>query len=151
MTLYRPNNGEHKHWGSLLSYKTPMIRIYSSSRGLSVSPELDLDPTKRIDFEKLIKNGKALRAEAPWPEALMNEHGVLPEFVQSKKDSNGRLRWVASDPWKNSGGGFHNRCRVDIDLLVDGKVIDLNTFALPKNVKVVDLRFGSNEEEKKKK
>ena len=127
-----------------------MIRIYASSRGISVLPELDIDPTKSIDFEKLFRAGHALRAEGPWPKSLLNKDGELPEFVVSKKDENGKLHWVASDPWNGGKAGIHNRCRIDIDLLVDGQAIDLNTFALPKNVKVVDLRFESEQPKSEK-
>ncbi|MBM80888.1 MAG: hypothetical protein CMJ78_09880 [Planctomycetaceae bacterium] len=48
LTLFRPESAAHKHWGSLLSHKKPVIRIHGPSGGISVLPSLNLDVGKSI-------------------------------------------------------------------------------------------------------
>lgn len=37
--------------------------------------------------------------------------------------------------------GFYNRARIDIDLVIDGNVIDLNRIPLPAKTPIEDQRF----------
>ncbi|MBP87421.1 MAG: hypothetical protein CMJ64_11975 [Planctomycetaceae bacterium] len=141
LKLYRAGSASPKGWGDLLSNKEPTIRIYGPSGGLSLAEEIDVQNPP--DFEKLIKEGRALKAKAPWPIELIQKHGKLPEYVTSKKDKEGKLRWVAADPTAKDQevAGFFNRARIDIELVVDGKIIDLNRLRFPDGVKVIDYRF----------
>ena len=80
-----------------------------------------------------VTNGTRLEAKAPWPESARTVGGELAEYVVIE---NGK--WV---PF--AGGeprGFLNRARVDIMLVIDGKVIDPNRIEFPKGTPLVDQR-----------
>jgi hypothetical protein len=107
--------------GELESNAAPTVRIYGPSEGEAVGPK-----------------GQKLKASAPWPKALYGPHGELPEFVRAdfSKDKPG---WVVVNAKDETG--FHDRARIDLDLVIDGKIIDLNRIALPKNTPIEDHRF----------
>ena len=76
----------------------------------------------------------------PWPQDLRTENGGLPEYVVTK-EVDGRLTWAApglADKFPLVG---RYRARVDIELVVDGKIIDLNRIQLPPDTPIVDKRF----------
>jgi hypothetical protein len=104
---------------------------------------VEIDVNNPPDFEELVKQGRALRAGAPWPIELIQKHGHLPEYVSSKKDAEGKLQWVAADPAAKDQQprGFFNRARIDVELVVDGEIIDLNRVRFPDGAKVIDYRF----------
>jgi hypothetical protein len=69
----------------------------------------------------------------PWADELKLESGLLPEFVV-KHDG----KWVPATP-----GMLHPRIRVrvDLELVVDGKIVDLNRIQLPVDTPIIDKRF----------
>jgi len=132
---------EHPTWGKFLKNDKPCVHVYAPSLGWSVNPKLDLSPE---DFQKktelLIKSGQMIQATAPWPKYLYGDEGSLPEYVVSYLDeADGKLKWKpgqVGDGYK----GFYHRARVDIELVIDGKTIDLNRIRFPENVVIVDQR-----------
>jgi hypothetical protein len=113
------------------------IRIYAPT-GSYVTDDFDIEPGpgKASDLQKLIRDGMAIRAQAPWPEEIVGSNGELPEYVVSGH-ANGRLTWF-------SGDGFligRTRARIDMELFIDGKIIDLNRTRLPDGAVIIDRRF----------
>jgi hypothetical protein len=138
-----------KAWPAILSVKTPgaPLRLYRvgvkppGTLGQLISNDL---PAVRIygpaeDAAAGWPNGQMLRARAPWPKEFYGEKGELPEFVRSELNE-GKLRWVKGEPEKGPLG-FYYRARIDVDLVVDGKVIDLNRIGLAKDGPIEDDRF----------
>jgi len=142
LTLYRTETPPPKAWGDLLSNKRAAIRIYGPSGGYTSKG--DSHGQKKPDLEQLVKDGRAARAAEPWPEYLRSEHGELPEWVVATENEEGKLEWIPADPFNKQPGdpsGFYHRARIDIELVIDGKVIDLNRLKLPEAVTVSDRRF----------
>lgn len=70
----------------------------------------------------------------PWPDEVFDEEGRLPEYVAWDGE---RLVGVTSP--KGVRASLH-RARVDLTLVVDGRVIDLNRIPLPPDTIIVDRR-----------
>lgn len=86
---------------------------------------------------------KLLRIGPPWPDHIKSESGALPEYVVYE---NGKLAL-----WDPDGGrslpkepARLMRCRVDIELIVDGQIVDLNRIALPADTPIIDKRFQAS-------
>lgn len=86
---------------------------------------------------------KLLRIGPPWPDYIKSESGALPEYVVYE---NGKLA-----PWDFDGGRSLSkessqvmRCRADIELIVDGQIVDLNRIALPADTPIIDKRFQAS-------
>jgi hypothetical protein len=141
ITLYRHQTSPPKMWGELLSNAKPAVRIFAPSGGFSLKEEVD--PQKPFDAEALIREGRALRAGPPWPDYLLGKSSELPEFVVSEKNDEGKLVWIPADPSDPAKQrlGFFNRARVELELVIDGQVIDLNRIALPEDAALRDRRF----------
>jgi hypothetical protein len=143
-------------WPFLLSVKTPHaplkllkspdkwlgnafvagVRIRSPLTGHLVTPG---GTTYRPGAETAIKDGKFLKIGPPWPDYLKSADGELPEYVIIEDG-----KWKAQDPKKLKHPIFFGlwRARTDIDLIVDGKIVDLNRIPLPAGTPIVDKRFG---------
>jgi len=79
----------------------------------------------------------SLEFHAPWPDSILLPSGDLPEYVVQDGD-----KWV---PFTGVEGGFRERVRTDIVLVVDGRAIDLNRIELPADTPIIDRRFqGGN-------
>jgi len=107
-----------------------------------ISPEGRLPETGEIKSfqhaKELVKQGKMLYAGPPWPRDILTPEGKLPEFVQSIK-VDGKLKWIPADRLVK----FKHRARIDIELFVDGKVIDLNRILLPPDTPIIDNRWNN--------
>lgn len=80
-----------------------------------------------------LPDGTRLTNGPPWPESILSASGELPEYVVLQDE-----KWV---PFTGSNGnGFRYRARVDIVLVVDGKVVDLNSIPLPRDTPIIDRR-----------
>jgi hypothetical protein len=81
-----------------------------------------------------LPDGTRLHAGPPWPDSLKAPSGELPEYVVAEGG-----KWVpfAGDQRK----GFQHRARVDVVLVVDGRVVDLNRIELPGDTPILDRRF----------
>ncbi len=131
-----------------LHNKAGTIRVYAPTGSHRTAKPFDiLNPP---DIEELIREGRALRVAAPWPKEIVGTNGELPEYVVSEL-RDGRMRWVAGDPHDkaNRPRGFYYRARIDIGLVVDGKIIDLNQVRLPDGVRVFDRRFDDEQRNQK--
>lgn len=123
---------------SLWSNAKPAVRIFGPAEGsvVFVSPH----PTDAsYDVERLLAEGEALRPVPPWPAEIVSADGSLPEYVRMSVEG-GRASWVPGDPHGPIVSFFY-RARVDLELVVDGSVIDLNRTQLPANGPVIDRRF----------
>jgi hypothetical protein len=139
-TLYRKGPSSPKKWGHFVGNKQAAIRIYAPSGGYATKAAIDpINPPK---MKPMVDEGRALLAGPPWPATIVGKQGELPEYVVAEADADGRLTWDAGD-WRADPKprGFLYRARVDVDLVVDGEVIDLNRVELPEGVRVVDRRF----------
>lgn len=74
-------------------------------------------------------------ADFPWTIPLAPVHETLPEYVTME---NGLP--VPATPGDGKMG-FYRRARVDIELIVDGEVVDLNRVRLPEGTPILDRRF----------
>lgn len=131
---------EHHSWGKFLKNDKPCVHVFAPSEGWAVNPKLDLKPQDyQTKTELLIKSGQMIRASAPWPDYLLSQDGSLPEYVVSHLGEDGKMKWIPGKIGDDSKG-FYNRARVDIELVIDGKVIDLNRIRFPEHVMIVDKR-----------
>lgn len=122
----------------------PKILITAPTHGAVLSdPISSITPqTTMSDLEAHVATGNALKVGSTWGENLTGPKGELPEYVGSQRGADGRLEWVDVSSIKSSGPvGFSYRARVDLSLVVDGKVIDLNQIKLPHGITVIDKRF----------
>lgn len=110
------------------------VRILSPLTGTLVTPEGSLYPP---GAESVIPDGKFLRIGPPWPDDIKSESGALPKYVINE---NGK--WAAYDPdVKKDPSRYLRRARSDIELIVDGNVVDLNRIPLPGDTPIIDKRF----------
>ncbi|MBS0207076.1 MAG: hypothetical protein JSS49_29720 [Planctomycetes bacterium] len=144
MTLRTPGSplklsktGSENEWGRFLSNAVPCVRIKGPT-GAYVGARLT--PDNRIDLKQL-DEGTMLYVGAPWPKSLIGPRGELPEYVTSVSADGGKLTWKSLEDVPEGKRGFHNRARVDLELVIDGKVIDLNRIPLPQDAPLVDVRF----------
>ncbi|HSG72340.1 MAG TPA: hypothetical protein VLA12_18125 [Planctomycetaceae bacterium] len=137
LRLLNVSDKEHPTWGKFLKNSKPCVHIYAPSEGYSSKPDVDRDEFKNLD--QLLKDGRAIHASAPWPDYLVREDGSLPQYVVSLTGEDGKLKWEPGEPG-DEHKGFYNRARVDLELVVDGEIIDLNRIRFPENVKLIDLR-----------
>jgi hypothetical protein len=114
------------------------VRIYGPSIGYSSAKAGNGDVRQ---LEEQVREGRALRTSGPWPPEIVGPNGELPEFVVAQTDSNGRRTWVSGEQDLAKGvPSFYHRARIDVELVVDGQILDLNRIPLPEGVKVIDQR-----------
>lgn len=132
VTLYWTDSPPPKSWGTLLSTGRPMVRIYAPTGGFSGVPGTENIRTVK-EMETALKDGKMLKPGPPWPAEIESTNGALPEFVKSE-EVNGRLKWVPArlEEEAKKPSGFLNRARVDLDIVVDGEIIDLSRVHFPR-------------------
>ena len=83
-------------------------------------------------------SGAYLTVGPPWPDAIENAKGDLPEFVVAD-DLKWRATTVKELRENRSPQQIVRRSRTEITLIVDGEVVDLNRISVP--AFVVDRRF----------
>jgi hypothetical protein len=135
LTLSRVGTVE-KGWGDLLSNASPCVRIRAPSGGYVGGTPKD----GRLDLKEL-EAGTMLFAGAPWPKDMEGPNGELPEYVTSVRSPIGTLSWTSINAVPKKDLGFHHRARIDIELVIDGKIIDLNRIKLPTDAHLNDRRF----------
>ncbi len=137
LTLYSTNSPtKTAFWNN----EKASVRIFAPSRGGVPYPSALVPQGKGgEEINELLKEGKlkTLRAEPPWPAEIVSADGGLPEYVVAKEED-GIMKWV---PVGMGAIGFQHRARVDLELVVDGKIIDLNSIQIPTNTPVRDERF----------
>ena len=77
-------------------------------------------------------DGANLKAGAPWPDSAKTASGGLPEYVVEKNGT-----WV---PYAGPGGWPQWRARVEIALVMDGKIVSTNHLQIPAGTPIVDKR-----------
>lgn len=142
MTLRTPGSpltvskvGSDSGWGDLLSNAKPCVRIKGPTGSIVGAENLE-------KLDQLIEEGKAAIVAPPWPKELVGSEGQLPEYVTTTRAMQGKLQWVAVEDVPAEQRGFSFRARVDIELVVDGQVIDLNRIVLPDDARIIDRRFA---------
>ncbi|MHC4639224.1 MAG: hypothetical protein ACYTBV_17235, partial [Planctomycetota bacterium] len=106
--------------GGLFNNEEPAVRIFSY-----VCPAW---PSSGPDGKKLIP-------APPWPESIKFPRGELPEYVTRSKDGS---TWIPVGGKKPRG--FMFRARTEVELVVDGTIIDLNRIYLPSDTPILDNR-----------
>jgi hypothetical protein len=125
---------------------------YRHARGKELSDEemavLDLDSIVgelRIDWKKLQAEGGYPHRPLPgppWPESILEADGTVPECVQHlcHGEAAGECEWV------NCKGRHSKHCiraRIEIELRVDERVIDVGEIEMPADAEIIDkMRFG---------
>jgi hypothetical protein len=128
--------------GSLFNDEKPAVRIFSH-----VWPA---GPSYHPGDRKLIP-------APPWPDSIKSSTGELPEYVTISEDG---MTWVpvfgqypeyvtvtVSQDWKTLNPveikkprGFIYRARTEIELVVDGTIIDPNRICFPADTRIIDKR-----------
>jgi hypothetical protein len=110
----------------LFATDRPVVRIYAPSHGSSARRP----------------GGPMLPVGPPWPKSVRSSEGLLPEYVVASEDG---TKWVPA----TEGGptGFKHRARIEIELVVDGVVIDLNRICLPRETPILDERQAPQDSE----
>jgi inosose dehydratase len=80
-----------------------------------------------------LPNGKRLDSGPPWPDSARLPDGRLPEYVAVEGG-----RWVPTE--RDARKGFMFRARVELELVADGRIVDLNRTFLPQDAPIVDQR-----------
>jgi hypothetical protein len=111
------------------------VRILAPLTGSLITPQGSRHPP---GAEASVPDGKFLRLGPPWPDHVMSEPGVLPEYVF---DDNGT--WARYDPAaRKEPPRDLRRARLEIELVVDGVIVDLNRIPLPADTPIIDRRSG---------
>ena len=114
------------------------VRILAPLTGTLVSPKGGHYPPSA---EAVVTNITFLKIGPPWPDDVKSKSGALPEFVAY---NNGR--WVPySATNRNTNSPIRERsvlrARTDVELIVDGDIVDLNRVSLPADTPIIDKRF----------
>jgi hypothetical protein len=130
-------SGTESGWGQFVSNSKPCVRIKGPTGGYAggkatIGGQIDL---KELDA------GTMLFAGAPWPKSILGPQGELPEYVTAVPIEDGKIAWKPIDPAVDKRVGFLSRARVDIELVLDGEIIDLNRIRLPADARIIDRRF----------
>ena len=138
------NKAEFKRaWDALLKVKSaqaPITLLDKSSGRPSPGSEIDLEnfPVIRVRAPNRggvgHPGGQTLKFGPPWPKRLRNDDGSLPEFVHFVQAGD-RIDWAAG-----KGGSFSYRCRTELEVVVDGEIIDYGSITIPEGTSVVDRR-----------
>jgi len=105
------------------------VRILAPRTGSLLSPD-------GAHYPPGVTNMALLRIGPPWPEDLMAKSGALPEFVVYDHG-----RWAAYSQTNRPTNPFSvMRARTDIELIVDGDIVDLNRLPLPADAPIRDQR-----------
>lgn len=148
LTLYSPGHVFEQSAMYLLSDRNPSHNLQASGPAARNAPAADtLKMGSKLPVVRIIappaiavsgSGNRALRVGPPWPESIKSEKGELPEYVVREGNT-----WV---PYRGQKPvGFIDRARVDLELVVDGRVIDLNRIRLPADTPIVDKRVLDQE------
>ncbi len=119
---------------SLFNSEKPVVRVFSH-----------VYPT----WPSYRPGGRELRPAPPWPDSIKSPTGELPEYVARSEDGNAWIPAEKEKPrdfmwsWVEEGKprGSMYRARTEIELVVDGTIIDLNRILLPPDTPIIDRRF----------
>lgn len=116
--------------GEYIPCLKPSVRVYTAMRQSSWRADQSGKPVE----------GKDARPDfTPDP-----RDGSLPEYMVWDKEAG---KWIAHEgPWQEARGFLH-RVRTEIELVVDGDVIDLNRIRIPTDTPIIDRRVFAAEAE----
>ncbi len=137
---------------------TAGVRILTPATGTLVTEDKSYTPER----ESAIPEGKFLRIGPPWPDYVKSESGVLPEFVifedgkwalyerKARENTSAKKATIEERREEVRVDFSIRRARIDIELIVDGEIVDLNRIPLPADTQIIDNRFqeGHNREER---
>jgi hypothetical protein len=144
-----------KLWPTILKLKDKKapLRLRSIKRPIKEGSLSNSEkPVVRV-FSHVRPGGRTLRPAPPWPDSIRSPTGELPEYVARSEDGN---TWIPVEKEKprdfidfmlslvvegNPPRGFMYRVRTEIELVVDGTIIDLNRILLPRDTPIIDRRF----------
>jgi hypothetical protein len=108
---------------AIISNEVPAVRIYASQAPGGISGGLPFGP--------------------PWPSSALLPDGNLPEYVKMG-EVQGKKTWVPAKIEKEKIVWLM-RARVDVELVIDGKIIDLNRIRIPSDTPIIDKRWPAEE------
>jgi hypothetical protein len=103
----------------LFDNKVPAVRI--------LAPPFNTDVVMSL--------GITSGTESEWPSSVKLPTDELPEYIVNAEDGS----WVPEQE-VHQAVSFKYRVRIDIELVIDGKIIDLSRIRLPANIPIVDKR-----------
>lgn len=149
-----------KLWPTILKLKDKKapLRLRSIERPSSLSLSNSKKPVVRVfshvypAWPSRHPGGRELRPAPPWPDSIKSPTGELPEYVARSEDGNA---WIPIEKEKprdfidfmlslveeRKPRGSMYRARTEIELVVDGTIIDLNRILLPPDTPIIDRRF----------
>lgn len=104
---------------------TPAVRIYTPVYGSSAQKP----------------GGRMLPVGPPWPQSIRMPDGTLPEYMAISEDG---MRWVPVVG--KTTGGFLHRARIEIELVTDGRILDINRILVPAGIAIIDNRAPVEEQ-----
>ncbi|MHC4676321.1 MAG: glycoside hydrolase domain-containing protein, partial [Planctomycetota bacterium] len=113
------------------------VRILSPLTGTFVTPEGLRYPPGAL----AIPDGKFLKIGPPWPDHIKSQSGALPKYAVYE---NGKwLPYTDKKAKEYSGKKRYclTRARIEIELVVDGDIVDLSRIPLPLDTPIIDKRF----------
>jgi hypothetical protein len=116
---------------SFYSYRQPIIHIFA--------------PPNRVGLVGKPGWEKRLSVGPPWPASIISPEGELPEYVQAA-EVDGVKTWVAAKLGEGQPG-FYYRARVEIELVVDGIIIDPERIDVPADTPIIDKRSTDKKHE----
>ena len=145
--FFKERENFEKAWPHILSLKSkgaPLILENAPSDYCGSTLQSGVWILGVANREGKSSDGKRFFAGPPWPDDIKSKSGELPEWVAFKDG-----KWIPvvyqDRKWVTPDGAEHlgviYRARVDIILVVDGKIIDLNRIQLPPDTPIIDKRF----------
>jgi hypothetical protein len=105
------------------------VRILAPMTGAFEPPQNASYPLTPEVASKMLKIGP------PWPDDIKSKSGALPEYVVAKDG-----QWAAYTNEMPAELRMR-RARTEIQLIVDGDIVDLNRIPLPPDTPIIDRRF----------
>jgi len=116
------------------------VRVRSPNQGTLITPGGSVYPA---GAEASVPDGRFMKVGPPWPEEVRTADGALPEYVLI---DDGKWRAYREDDAKGpiARRMTIRRARTEIELVVDGNVVDLNRIPLPADTPIIDRRFDDD-------
>ncbi|MHC4642114.1 MAG: hypothetical protein ACYS32_10750 [Planctomycetota bacterium] len=115
------------------------VRILSPLTGTLVTPKGTHYPP---GSELVIGDSKFLKIGPPWPDHIKLESGGLPKYVAYGNDKWAPYTEKMLKEYYSTKKEYNiRRVRIDIELVVDGDIVDLNRIPLPPDTPIIDKRF----------
>ena len=127
---------------------TAGVRIWSPNTGQSIWPVTTNLRSSDFPLDEQTAQALAevsLRIGPPWPEHIKLESGALPTYVINENGKWSAYRESESDSEHERVRKQIRvkRARLEIELIVDGDIVDLNRILLPADTPIIDKRFES--------